>query len=144
MRQAIAVDRERVIRRYFDELFGAGRVEILSELLAEDYVNHSPGSAELARTREGVAIVVAALRAAFPDLRYTIEDMVVGDTAIAVRTVMTGTHRGDFFGLPATGRQVRVAQMTIETFRESRIVAHHRVTDELALMRQLGVVPGQG
>ena len=53
---------------------------------------------------------------------------------------MTGTHRGDLFGLPATGRRVQVDQINIEHIRDGRIVEHWRVTDELQLMRQLGVV----
>jgi predicted ester cyclase len=52
---------------------------------------------------------------------------------------MTGTHRGALFGLPPTGRAVKVAQMTIERFRDGKIIAHHRVTDDLAMMRQLGL-----
>lgn len=105
-----------------------------------DYVNRSPGSADLPRGRAGVAIVVKALRTAFPDLEYTIEDVVIGVDAVAVRTTLRGTHRGDFFGLPATGKSVEVSQMTIEHFKDGKIVTHHRVTDELALQRQLGVL----
>lgn len=78
---------------------------------------------------------------AFPDLRYTIEDMVIGPDAAAVRSTLLGTQHGTFFGLPASGRHVEVAQITIERFREGRIVAHHRVTDQLGLMQQLGALP---
>jgi steroid delta-isomerase-like uncharacterized protein len=87
-----------------------------------------------------VKIVVAAMRAAFPDLHYTIEDLVVGSDAVAARTTVRGTHRGDFFGIPPSGRSFEVQQMTIERFQDGLIVAHHRVTDELAWMRQLGVI----
>jgi steroid delta-isomerase-like uncharacterized protein len=132
---------ERLIRRYFDELFNQGRVDLVDELLAPDYVNHSPGAPDLPTGRAGVAIVVAALRRAFPDLRYTIDELVVADDAVAARTTMTGTHEGDLFGLPPTGRAVRVAQHTIERIRDGRIVAHHRLTDDLAMLRQLGVLP---
>lgn len=128
-----------VIERYFNILFNQGKVELVPELLHPDYVNGSPGSANLPRGREGVAVVVKALRAAFPDLEYKIEDMVIGTNAVAVRTTMRGTHRGDFFGLPATGKRVEVSQMTIEHFKDGKIVGHHRVTDELALQRQLGL-----
>jgi predicted ester cyclase len=64
----------------------------------------------------------------------------VGPDAVAARTTMTGTHLGPFFGLPATGRPVRVAQFTIERIRDGQIVAHHRLTDELTLQRQLGLI----
>lgn len=129
-----------VIECYFRQLFNQGKVELVPELLHPDYVNGSPGSPDLPRGRDGVAVVVKALRTAFPDLEYKIEDMVIGANAVAVRTTLRGTHRGDFFGLPATGKTVEVSQMTIEHFKDGKIVAHHRVTDELALQRQLGVV----
>jgi steroid delta-isomerase-like uncharacterized protein len=130
-----------VLRRYFHELFNQGKVELVNELLHPKYVNHSPGSSDLPRGREGVAAVVTALRKAFPDLNYSIEDMVVGPDAVAVRTTLRGTHRGDFFGLPATGKSVHVSQITIERFQDGQIISHHRVTDELAMQRQLGVLP---
>jgi steroid delta-isomerase-like uncharacterized protein len=129
---------ETVIRRYYDELFNRGRVELVTELLAEDYVNCSPGSPTMSRGRDGVAEVVLTLRQAFPDLRYRIEDLLIaGDTA-AVRTTMTGTHRGVFYGVPPTGRSFEVAQMTIERFSGGKIVRHHRVTDLQSLLSQLG------
>jgi steroid delta-isomerase-like uncharacterized protein len=138
---AMSQHNRRVIERYFHELFNQGRVELVDELLHPDYVNHSPGSGDLPRGREGVSIVVGALRRGFPDLHYQIEDLVVAEDAVAARTTLTGTHRGDLFGMPATGRAVRVAQMTIERFRDGRIVAHHRLTDDLSMLRQLGVPP---
>jgi steroid delta-isomerase-like uncharacterized protein len=129
-----------VIRRYYDELFSRGRVELVPELLAEDYVNHSPGSPDMPRDRSGVAWVVGALREAFPDLSYAIEAQIAAGDEVWTRTTMTGTHRGPLFGLPPTGRAVRVDQVTIERLRDGKIVEHRRLTDDLALMRQLGVV----
>jgi predicted ester cyclase len=133
------MSKEIVIERYFGELFNQGRVELVAELLDPAYVNRS-ASPGLPPGREGVVVVVEALRRAFPDLHYTIEDLVVGPDAVAVRTILRGTHRGDLFGLPPTGRRVEVDQITIERFSAGRIVEHHRVTDELAMMRQLGAV----
>lgn len=132
--------KQTVIERYFDELFNQGRLELVDELLHPEYVNHSPGSPDLPRGREGVKIVVAALRSAFPDLHYTVEDLVVGSDAVAARTTLRGTHLGDFFGAAPTGRSVEVAQITIEHFRGDLIVAHHRITDELTLRTQLGLL----
>lgn len=127
---------ETVIRRYFEELFNQGRLELIDELLHPDYVNHSP-SPGVPAGREGLRVIVPALRRAFPDLTYTLEEVVVGAEAIATRTTMRGTHRGDFFGLRASGRAFCVQQMTIERFSQGRIIAHHRVTDEASLVRQL-------
>jgi len=126
------------VTRYFEQLWSRGDESLIEELLHPDYVNNSPGSPQMPTDRSGVRWVLRALRGAFPDLHYTIEDMVIGDDAVAVRTTLTGTHRGDFFGLPPTGRAVKVNQINIERFRDGRIVSHHRVTDMAEMMRQLG------
>jgi predicted ester cyclase len=128
-----------VIERYYGALFSQGQIGLVDELVHEEYVNHSP-SPGLPPGREGVRAIVTTLRAAFPDLSYVIEDLVVGTDAVATRTTLRGTQRGDLFGISSTGRRVEVAQMTIEHFREGRIVGHHRVTDELSLLRQLGAL----
>lgn len=130
----------RVIRRYFEELFNQGKLELVSELLHPDYVNHSPGSAELPRGRDGVRLVVAGMRRALPDLFYRIDELVVGNDSVAARTTMTGTQQGELFGIPPTGKRFEVKQMTFERFQDGKIVAHHRLTDELALLRQLGII----
>lgn len=126
-----------VIERYFHDLFGQGRVELVEQLLHPDYVNHSPGSPDQDTGRAGVRDVVLSLRQAFPDLRYDIDDLVVGADAVATRTTMRGSHQGPFFGTPPTGNAIEVAQLTIEHFRDGRIVAHHRLTDMQTLFAQL-------
>lgn len=127
-------------KRYFDEVWNQGRVEVLDELLAPEYVNHTPSTPNPPRGPEGLKPIVQALRRAFPDLHYEIQDIVATGGTVVMRVKMTGTHRGDLFGLPATGRRISVDQINIEHIRDGRIVEHWRVTDELSLMKQLGVV----
>ena len=136
----MTTDSATIIQRYFDQVWSAGDERAQAQLIAPNYSGYWLIAGM--PVRQGPAGHLAwlnAIRAAMPDLRYTIEDMVVGDDAVAVRTTMSGTHRGDFFGLPPTGRSVRVNQINIEHFRDGRIVSHHRVTDMAELMRQLGV-----
>lgn len=132
--------KRRVIERYFEEVWNQGKLDALDELLAPDYVNHSSSLPDPPPGPEGVKPIVAAMRRAFPDLHYTIEQMVIGEDAVAVRTRLSGTHVGDFFGIAPTGKRFEVTQMTLERFRDGKIVAHWRNTDELSLLRQLGVV----
>lgn len=134
------MSQRRVIERYFAELFNEGRTELVHELLHRDYVNHSPGWPELPRGRGGVATVVQAMRSAFPDLHYTIEDIIETDGVVAVRARATGTHRGEFLGKPGSGKSFDVQQITIERFKDGQIVSHHRVTDELGLQQQIGIL----
>ncbi|WP_146652904.1 ester cyclase [Labilithrix luteola] len=105
-----------------------------------DYVNHSPSTPNPPAGPKGLVPIVRAMREGIPDLRYRIDDLIVTDDAAAVRLWVTGTHEGSLFGLAPTHRRFEVAQMNFERFREGRIVAHHRLTDELGMMRQLGIV----
>jgi steroid delta-isomerase-like uncharacterized protein len=134
-------DGETLARRYFEEVWNQGKVDVLDELLAPDYINHTPSAGRPPKGPDGLKPIVLAIRRAFPDLHFTIEDVIVTPEAVAIRTTMTGTHEGDLFGIPPTHRKVSVMQLQIERIKNGRIVEHWRVTDELSLMRQLGVVP---
>lgn len=131
---------EQLIRRYFD-VWNTGILEPLDELLSPAYINHTPSTPDPPRGPGGLKPIIVAMRTAFPDLHYWIQDIIATPDRAVARVVMTGTHRGALFGLPATGRSVRVNQINIEQIdRQGRIAEHWRVTDELTLMRQLGQV----
>lgn len=129
-----------LLTRYFDDVWSRGEVDLLDDLVTDDYVNHSPS---VPGPRPGAADlkpIVRAMRAGIPDLRYDILDTVIGDDKVAVHVRVTGTHTGPLFGIAPTGRRIDVRQMQIEWLRDGRIAQHWRVTDELGLLRQLGVV----
>ena len=130
----------RLIERYFGDVWSRGDVDVLDDLLDPAYVNHTPSTPDPPPGPAGLKPIVRAFRSAFPDLRFTIDDVVVTPDHVVARVTMTGTHLGSLFGLPPTGRRVEVSQINIERVRDGRIVEHWRVTDELALMRQLGAV----
>jgi steroid delta-isomerase-like uncharacterized protein len=139
----MSIDTHRnVIRRYFEEVWNNGDLDVLDALIAPDYVNHSPSTANPPLGPVGLKPIVAAMRTAFPDLHYTIDDQVYDGERAAIRCTLSGTHTGDFFGTPPTGKSFRVSQFQIERFRNGQIVEHWRQTDELGLMRQLGLLPG--
>ncbi len=127
-------------RRYFEEVWNRGNVDALDELLASEYINHTPSTPNPPPGPSGLKPIVLGIRQAFPDLHYEIKDVVATDDAVVMRVVMTGTHRGELFGLAPTGRRVSVDQINIEHIENGRNVEHWRVTDEMKLMRQLGVL----
>ena len=110
-------------------------------MLADDFVEHeeTPG---LAPTKDGVLAFFRMYRAAFPDLRMDPEDIVAdGDKAVA-RVRATGTHQGEFMGMPATGQSFDVQLIDIMRFNDDGLVGEHwGVVDMLAMMQQLGVIP---
>ena len=132
---------EKIIERYFGEVWNQGKLEVLDEIIAPDYINHSSSIPDPVPGPIGLKPIVAAMRLAFPDLHYEVHDLVVGEGKVAVRCTMTGTHQGEFFGIPPTGQSVRVTQLQIEYIRNGQIVEHWRQTDELGIMQQLGLLP---
>ncbi|OGT29771.1 MAG: hypothetical protein A3E87_05410 [Gammaproteobacteria bacterium RIFCSPHIGHO2_12_FULL_35_23] len=129
---------EQLIKRYFEEVWNDGRLDVLNEIISPDYINHNPGVANPVPGPEGLKPIVVGIRKAFPDLKYVIENIVVSDTQVAVHTTMHGTHTGDFFGIAPTNKVITVSQMQIERIINNKIIEHWRVTDELTLLKQLG------
>ncbi len=130
-----------ILRRFFDQLFNAGDLSVADEIVATNYVNHNalPGEAP---GREGLKAFVTLLGTAFPDLHITIEDQVAEGDKVATRFTATGTHRGEFAGIPATGKPVSVTLINIHRVSGGQIQEAWLNWDALGMMQQLGVVPG--
>ena len=129
-------------RRIYEEMFNQGNLVIADELIAPDFLDHAapPGSN---RGPESMRQLITILSTAFPDMHYTVEELVAEGDTVAVRVTMSGTHRGPgpLQGMPPTDRSVRVAQMHFIRFRDGKVVEHRAVRDDLGLMQQLGVIP---
>lgn len=133
------MDHADTLRRFYD-LLSAGDIDGFGELLADDFVEHEerPG---LAPTKDGVLRFFEMYRAAFPDLRMNPEDILAsGDRAVA-RVRVTGTHQGEFMGMPATGKSIDVQLIDIIRFGDDGLAHEHwGVVDTMAMMQQLGAV----
>jgi steroid delta-isomerase-like uncharacterized protein len=129
---------KRLITAYFEEVWNKGNLQLLDELIAEDYINHSPGSPNSPKGPAGLKPIIQSIRKAIPDLHYTILDLLVTEEKVAARVKMTGTHTGDFFGIPASGQKIEVSQINIEKIVDGKISEHWRLTDDLSLMKQMG------
>ncbi len=134
------MDHAVTMRRLY-ELISAGAVDGFGEHLAEDFVEHeeSPG---LEPGKQGVVQFFRMYLAAFPDLRMEAEDVLVSGDTVVARVRATGTHRGEFMGIAATGRGVDVQLIDIIRFGEDGLAREHwGVVDALGMMQQLGAVP---
>lgn len=138
-----AEENRAVIRRAYDELWNEREVSVVDELVAEDFLNHAapPGRQ---RGRQGLKDVVRMFEGAFPDFRYEVEDVISEGEKVAVRDVFTGTHRGEFMGVPATGNRVAMEAIHIYRFGGGKLAEHWVARDDLGMMRQLGAVPALG
>jgi steroid delta-isomerase-like uncharacterized protein len=134
---------KQILERFFKEVVNAGNLDLIDELLSEDFVEHEefPG---LAPNRDGVKQFFAMWRSAFPDGSFTTEQMVAEDDLVTARVTVRGTHHGEFMGVPATGRAVEVQAIDIIRFADGVMAEHWGVFDAMGLMQQLGAVPGPG
>jgi steroid delta-isomerase-like uncharacterized protein len=134
------MDHSASIRRLYD-LINAGDIDGFGGQLADDFVEHEELSG-LPPTKEGVVQYFRMMLAAFPDMRMDVEDVIAsGDKAVA-RLRVTGTNKGDFMGMPATGKSASVKLIDITRFGDDGLAREHwGVVDNLSLMQQLGVIP---
>ena len=133
------MDHSATQRRLYD-LLNAGDIEGFGALLADGFVEHeeTPG---LAPTRDGVMQFFRMYRAAFPNLRFDLEDVLASGDKVVTRARATGTHRGELMGVPPTGKDVDVQLIDIMRFDGDGLVAEHwGLVDMLSMMQQLGVV----
>jgi steroid delta-isomerase-like uncharacterized protein len=134
------MDHAASMRQFYDHV-NTGDIEGFLALISDDLVEHeeAPG---FPPTKEGVSQFFTMLLAAFPDLRMEPEDIIAsGDKAVA-RIRMTGTHQGEFMGIPATGKSMDIQGVDIVRFGDGGLcVEHWGVTDTMKMMQQLGVVP---
>lgn len=137
---ALADQHKQIISCYFSHVWNEGRLDELDVLLSPEYINHTPSIHDPPPGPAGLKPIVAALRTAFPDLHYEIQEVIVNDSMAVARVTVSGTHTGILFGRAATGKKFTVNQINIEKIVRGRIVEHWRVTDELSMMQQLGLV----
>jgi len=138
-----AVDNKALVRRFVDEVQSGGNIDLIDEVCSPGFVNHSapPG---IPADREGIKILTAMFRGAFPDSHFTIEDMVAEGDKVVTRKTFHGTHEGEFMGMPPSGRAVSMGLIDIVRISDGRVVEHWSVGDSLGMMQQLGVIPQPG
>jgi len=131
-------ENRRLVRRYFEEVLNAGRLELADTLLAPDVVFQNPPV--IARGPKEFKDAIAAVRAAFPDLRFAIEDEIAAADKIVTRWRVTGTQTGTFFGRAASGRRIDVSGMNIFRIADGVIREIWVNMDRLGELIQLGWV----
>jgi steroid delta-isomerase-like uncharacterized protein len=132
-------DNKKIIRLFLEEVINQGRLERTRDLVAEDFTELDPLPGQR-QGREGLAEVIAMLLAAFPDMHWTVEEMVAEADTVVTRFAWTGTHHGPFMGIPPTSRPVAVKGVVIDHIVHGKMQKSRILMDNLSLMQQLGVV----
>ncbi|MGA7239406.1 MAG: ester cyclase [Bryobacteraceae bacterium] len=129
-----------VVRRFAEEVITRGDIDSAAQFVWDDVVEQVPFPGQ-GPGLEGLKDILRSMRSAFPDLNFAIVEQVAEGDKVASRFEWTGTHQGEFLGVPATGRQVRVWGIVIDRLQEGRIKETRIIMDTLGLMMQLGVFP---
>lgn len=130
------------LRRVFEEVWNKGNLELIPELVAPDYV-HRATQAEF-KGHEGYKQMVTMVRNAFPDLHYTVEDVVGEGDKLAARLSWTGTFKGKFQDIEPTGKQVNMTQALFNRYVDGKCVEAIPFRDSLIFYQQVGVSPPAG
>ena len=133
-------DNKAVVSRLYAEVMGQGNLVVADEVLAESYVDHRLPFPDLPPDREGLKETVSRVRAAFPDIKPVIQDIVAEGDKVTVRVTASGTHQNEFNGIPPTGRQISWQEVHIFRLADGQIVEHWGEFDMLGILIQLGVV----
>jgi steroid delta-isomerase-like uncharacterized protein len=129
------------VRRFLEEGFGQGKTEVIDEVLHSDFVcwdpNSETGEIRGAQTVKGE---IEYFRNAFPDFFQRVEDQVAEGDKVTTRYTLGGTHQGDLFGVPGSGKRVEITGIQIDRFEGGKLVEEWPEYDLLGAMRQVGAM----
>jgi steroid delta-isomerase-like uncharacterized protein len=128
-----------LIRRTYGEAFNRGDLTNVEAFVHPNCVDHEEHGVD--RGPESLRGLVGMLRTAFPDLHFTIEELIAEGEMVAGRFTMRGTHQGPLMGLAPTGCTVKQSHMHFFRFQDGKVIEHWGVRDDVGMMQQLGVVP---
>jgi len=137
----MAQDNAEVVQRFVDEVITRGAIDRAGEFVWEDVVEQVPLPGQ-GPGLAGLQDILRAMRTGFPDLEFTIEEQISEGDKVVSRFIWTGTHRGSFLGIPASGNAVRVWGIVIDRLVEGRIKETRILMDTMGMMAQMGMGPG--
>ena len=137
----MAEENKALVRRWFEDLFNEGNLDVADEIIAPDQLDHDPTLPDLPIGPEGQKQLVNLYRSAFPDARITIEEQVAEGDTVVTRWSGRGTHQGELMGVAPTGKQVTITGIVINHISEGKIVESWTNYDALGMLQQIGAIP---
>jgi len=126
-----------IVLRYFAEM-DRGNIDVVDELIAEDYVDHNPALPGIAPGREGTRRYMQMLKTAFPDANHTIDDIIAEGDKVMTRVTARGTFLGECMGYQPNGNVVEISGIAVHRVEDGRLVEHWAHADIAGFMRQIG------
>ncbi|MBT2535368.1 ester cyclase [Arthrobacter sp. ISL-69] len=129
-----------LIRRFYEEVLVGGNLDLIDESVLEGMQDHEDPMPGQPPGRDGVKFYVNAIRAAFPDLTVKLDPVLADGDLEAAHGVLSGTHKGEFLGIPASGKSVEFSSVDIIRIEDGKVAEHWGASDTLSLMQQIGAV----
>lgn len=133
------VDPKELVRRYYEEVVSTGAVDLVEQYVAEDYVEVHDGVRH-ALGVEGARDHIVGVRATYADLRLEVERQIAEDEWVATLLTMRGIHRGEWLGIPATGREIAVTTVNLDRVVDGKIVEHGGAANLLGPLLEAGAL----
>ena len=129
-----------LVRQMVEQIFNRGNVSRLGEFLAPDFVEHEELPSEVPSGREAAKQIFTMLHSAFPDFKATIQHLIAEGDQVVLHMTWTGTQKGEFMGVPPTGKSISIGVIDIIRVAEGKFVEHWGLMDSMTMMQQLGAM----
>jgi steroid delta-isomerase-like uncharacterized protein len=137
----LTIEANKAVLQRFTEFINTASQKLAAELISPDAIFHVPGRPEPMKGPAGYLTVIGMMRSGFPDIQWTLEEMIAEGDRVAARFTMRGTHRGSFFGVPPSGRSIEVQAMNFYRLSGGQLVEERGQPDLLGLLQQIGALP---
>jgi len=133
-------ENKEVVRRFVEEVLQKHNLSVIDDIISEDYLLHDPDGRQI-KGPEGFRQLAQNNLVGFPDVWYTINDIIAEDDKVVVRYTRTGTHTGEYRGIPPTGKQTTLPVAFFYRIADGKIIEAVGYSDSIRLLKQLGVSP---
>lgn len=137
----MSAETNKAVMHRFVEFINTGSEKLAEELISPDATFYVPGRAEPMRGPTGYLAIIGMMRAGFPDIQWTLEEMIAEEDKVAARFTMRGTHRGSFLGVSPTGKPIEAQAMNLYRLSRGQFVEERGQPDLLGLLQQIGAMP---
>jgi steroid delta-isomerase-like uncharacterized protein len=137
----MTAESNKIVMRHFLEFINTASESLAQELISPDAVFHVPGRPEPVQGPAGYLEIIGMMRSGFPDIQWSLEEMIAEGDQVAARFTMRGTHQGVFFGVPPTGKKIAVSAMNFYRLSGGQFVEERGQPDLLGLLQQIGAIP---
>lgn len=133
----MSLEKNKSVMGKFVEFINTANEELAGDLISEEAIFYAPTNPEPLRGTKGYMIILNMMRSSFPDISWKLEEMVAENDSIAARFTMTGTHKGEFFNIPPTGKTFKINVMNFYRFSNGKIVEEYGQPDIFGLLHQI-------